>query len=466
MKKIFRTAIWVLLGLAALLLLALLATLTTVDRTPYGETAHYRQSRAMLDSMALDAAAATGPYLRAGWARRSLLPSMRLPLAGYGAREGQLMQGVKDSIFVRAVVLDNGNSRVGMLTADLLIIPVQVSRALDTALHSIGLSMDRLYLSATHTHGSIGGWDPSPVGEMFAGAYHQQVVQMIVQRMLEALQAAMENMQAVKVGFGQVDAGEFVYNRLVGAKGITDPWLRMMVLEREDSSRAVWLSFAAHATTLPDEEMRIHADYPGRLIQLLEARPDVDFAAFAAGAVGSHGPGGKGLSGQKKLELIASGLAERAAAVLDTLHTRPTTSLYMLRLPLMLGEPQLRISHSLRLRPWVFRYLAGQYPAYLLALKVGNGIFLGTPCDFSGELVPELHADNHFLMPTSFNGGYVGYITADKWYELDTYETRTMNWFGPGNGAYFVEIMNGMAAKLSSLPQHEQAPSERRLSDR
>ncbi len=40
-----------------------------------------------------------------------------------------------------------------------------------------------------------------------------------------------------------------------------------------------------------------------------------------------------------------------------------------------------------------------------------------------------------------FNGGYIGYIIRDEWYDLKEYETFYMNWFGPHNGAYFVEMI-------------------------
>jgi neutral ceramidase len=53
-------------------------------------------------------------------------------------------------------------------------------------------------------------------------------------------------------------------------------------------------------------------------------------------------------------------------------------------------------------------------------------------------------AQGQNLIVTSFNGGYVGYITKDEWYDLNKYETRTMNWFGPYNGAYFSEIIGSI----------------------
>jgi len=45
------------------------------------------------------------------------------------------------------------------------------------------------------------------------------------------------------------------------------------------------------------------------------------------------------------------------------------------------------------------------------------------------------------VLVTSFNGGYIGYITKDEWYNLKEYETFVMNWYGPYNGAYFVGLI-------------------------
>ena len=47
-------------------------------------------------------------------------------------------------------------------------------------------------------------------------------------------------------------------------------------------------------------------------------------------------------------------------------------------------------------------------------------------------------------MINSFNGGYIGYVTDDKWYDMEginTYETYTMNWYGPFNGKYFSDLI-------------------------
>ena len=80
-------------------------------------------------------------------------------------------------------------------------------------------------------------------------------------------------------------------------------------------------------------------------------------------------------------------------------------------------------------------------------------LMVGMPCDFSGELVAELDAyaktKGLNLLVTSFNGCYIGYITHDKHYDRDLYETKTMSWYGPYNGAYLQEVVKDIIDKLS-----------------
>ncbi|WP_332368477.1 hypothetical protein [Spirosoma telluris] len=124
----------------------------------------------------------------------------------------------------------------------------------------------------------------------------------------------------------------------------------------------------------------------------------------------------------------------------------------MFTLPLGLREPHPRVIGNWRVRPWLFYAIYGDYPSDLKALRIGQTVLLGTPCDFSGEFVadfkPLATQKGVNLMITSFDGGYIGYVTPDAYYNRPTYETRDMNWFGPYNGAYFEEMMMGLLKKI------------------
>ena len=45
---------------------------------------------------------------------------------------------------------------------------------------------------------------------------------------------------------------------------------------------------------------------------------------------------------------------------------------------------------------------------------------------------------------SSFNGSYTGYVVPDKYFYLDSYESKTMGWFGPAMGDYTMEMISGI----------------------
>src|SRR5690606_35755041 len=104
-------------------------------------------------------------------------------------------------------------------------------------------------------------------------------------------------------------------------------------------------------------------------------------------------------------------------------------------------------------RSWLFRTAFGEYPAFLTALRIGDLVMLGAPCDFSGYFHPAIDsaARNYNLqaMITSFNGGYIGYVTPSRYYDHDHYETRLMNWYAPGTGEYIQQNMEQLIRVLS-----------------
>jgi len=131
-----------------------------------------------------------------------------------------------------------------------------------------------------------------------------------------------------------------------------------------------------------------------------------------------------------------------------SLHLLRDSTLAMFRVPLELGKAQVKISRDWKVRPWLFQKAFGDSPNCITALRIGELVMLGTPCDYSGELTSELYAyakkNDLQAMVTSFNGGYIGYITPIRYYDVDHYETRLMNWYGPGSGEYMQECLNKM----------------------
>jgi hypothetical protein len=120
-------------------------------------------------------------------------------------------------------------------------------------------------------------------------------------------------------------------------------------------------------------------------------------------------------------------------------------SLKNARLDIQLREPHLRISDNWRIRPWLFDRLVGDTNAHFDITQIGNTLLISSSGEISGvfyekwEKLAESKGLN--LIITTFNGGYIGYITPDELYDKHFHEVREMNWYGPGNGKYFDDMI-------------------------
>lgn len=432
-------------------MLAVLAVslLTLNDNRPLEETDYYAATKKRLNAIKINGG--YGTALKGGWSKESITANAEIYIAGYGLRDIPA-SAVHDSIYVRTVVLDNGQQKVAMITMDLLIAPPLVVAQVIPVLGKLGYSRENIYFSATHTHSSAGGWAGGPGGRAMAGPKNEQMIKTIADAIVRSVQKAEGTASACQIGFQKINAGDYVSNRLFGETAVKDPWLRIMKIEKATQESALVLTYAAHPTDIPKDDNRISADYPGMLVTNLEKSGLCNFAAFFAGAVGSMRPTDNGEDSYKKAELIASNLANLVKVGSSSLKTDTTSLIRSTYLPLALRDPQLRLSKYIRIRPWVFNWLIGKQEIGMNALRIGDMVWIGTPCDYSGMLYSQSDSAAQYmgknLIITSFNGGYVGYITPDEYYNEQKAETQEMNWFGPYNGRYFREVIDGLVVKV------------------
>ncbi len=448
--KFLRITVKILSGLLILILVCLAFSITTVDRTDYRKMAYFKQMNDKLE--AWKPSKYTANNLKAGWATVSITPSKPTPTAGYGDRQGKSYQSIHDSVYVRAIVLSNSSKPIAIVSCDLLIFPPEVKNVLQEKLKTIGFDWSQVYVGTTHTHNSLGAWGKNPVGELFAGKYDQNTVNFIASKVMEAIKKASQNQASAKIGYGEINAKELVFNRLVGDKlGTTDPMIRLLKIQKQTGEIALFTTFSAHATTLNADKNFLSADYPGEYTKQMSK--SVNFVSFMAGAVGSSGPIGEDLPDDFEQEkIISEGLSAKVLQEINNIKCQEINTLSLSSFEISLREPQVRFAENWRFRPWVFKALYGEYSAEIKALSIGNNVLIGTPCDYSGELMPEVltaaKSRDLNLIITSFDGGYVGYITHDRHYDLNAYETRTMNWYGPQNGVYFQAIIQKILRKI------------------
>jgi hypothetical protein len=387
-------------------------------------------------------------HLEIGWAKQNISPSGLAPFAGYGLARAKSAK-VHDSLYVRAVAFRKGNQKVVVLAYDLLIAPPLVARKLAEKLPQIGLKRENLFFTATHTHHSLGGWAEGLAGIFMAAGEDEQIILMLVNQSFEAIKQAQKNLQNATIAYAQADASEYVKSRLHDQKELLDTKLRYLALTQQNGKSACLFSYSAHATCIDGLSEAFSRDYAGEAVDFLEKNGQndaipFDFAVFSAGMVASHTPTDFGLHNYAWTRKTGQGIAE-VILKNKAIQIEKNTQLYIQHLRVEMGKTNLRLSKDIKLRDWVFKSLYPYPEIYISILKIGNILWLGMPCDFSGELMPQLsqlaEKQGLKLIVTSFNGAYMGYVTPDKYYNWQHYETMELNWLGK-KGDEFVKILS------------------------
>ena len=448
MKTFLRYIFLTLIGVIAFLVLFVAVSVAPVNRTDVKTLPVYETMMERLDTLEIDFPSARNGF-SVGYGKINITPPAPVATAGYGKRKGKPYHMVHDSIYVRALVIDNGAMRVAVVSADLLIIPPTVTRALSSKLAEIGFSLDNTFLGATHSHNSVGHWGEGATCFIY-GSYDAEMVEFLAEAIVQSITQAQDNLLPSELRSGAISIPQAVENRLIDG-GNEDPYLRALEVHRSDSSKLVLASYAAHATCLSQSTLELSRDYPGMLVDELESR-DYDFAMFLAGAVGSH-KGSAPSNDWSCMAWMSEMITGRFYESRHTFEEIADSTIGMVRVPLALSQPQVRISEDWKVRAWLFRAAFGEYGAFITALRIGDLVMLGTPCDFSGEYHKSLDSlaqrNGLQVMVTSFNGGYIGYLTPERYYDVNHYETRLMNWYARGTGDYVKESLEKLMIAVS-----------------
>ncbi|SIO22671.1 neutral/alkaline non-lysosomal ceramidase N-terminal domain-containing protein [Algoriphagus halophilus] len=435
----------ILFGIFLFVFLVAIFTLTRVDRSPIEEQDFYKETFSDLEQLQLQGSE-TSVWL-AGWGKSNMTPDDPVELVGYAPRGNY--EFVQDSSFVKALALGNGETTVAWLSYELLIVHPHLAKEIQTAIRKQNLPIDQVIFTATHTHAGMGGYMPGPLGELAFGGYQEETVELIVNKTLKALNQALTTQDSTTIQYKKIDASEFVANRFVKEDPI-EPSIRQLIFTKKSGEKATFFTYSAHATILSSKFMGLSGDYPYYLMKDLEKR-GFDFAMFAAGTVGSHRPLASGNSPEKVQEYAhqLDSVMQIKMTYYATLHThRIETG----TLPIALREPHLRVSDNLRIRPWLFDYLLGETNVHFDITLIGNTLMIASSGEISGVFFAEWEKQAKEyglnLMITTFNGGYMGYITPDKYYDRKFHEVREMNWYGPGNGKYYDDLIRNIINKV------------------
>ncbi len=435
---------WIFSALVFLLVLFFIL-FSPVDNDPIEAKAFYKTTLAQLDTFRFERRPAT-TATKTAWFKVNITPSFPMPMAGYAPRDH--FDSVHDSVFVRGLVITNGNASVFFISADLLIFPPALKEKIITKYQPQNA---QYYFMASHAHSSLGTWDDSIVGNLILGSFNDAYWNQVADNVTSKLKDAQQHLIPSKISYLEPDAKEFVENRLDYQHGAVDGKVRSIKIIRSDSSRAIWMTFSAHPTNISHLSLTLSGDYPNALLK--KAEQDFDFAMFGTGMVGSHRVKGMEKREFEMCDELADKLYNKIKSAPE-LKLKDSIFMSIASIPVEYGKSQMHVLQNFAVRDWAFRGLLRSLQGDITYCKLGPIIFLGTPCDFSGEIFTEeklgelAEANGEKLFITSFNGDYTGYISCDKHYgHSEQEEVMALNWVGPHFGKYYSDIIKEIIAK-------------------
>ncbi len=351
--------------------------------------------------------------LKAGAARLLANPPYALPMAGYFGASWLNCRSSRDPIHVRALVLECGGSRVGLVSAETVLIPPGMRAEVEETAAFRRSGVRFWILGATHSHTAPGGHvEAWPAELLGTGWFDPLYRRFLVERIAEALESASRGLKPARLEFSRAQVAGVSFNRKIAAAE-ADPELAVLSVfpragpapagdqpaaepQPPAAPLARLLRFAAHPTLIPFYRRQISGDYPGALMRLLERDGSVDL--FTQGPSGDLAAGRPDdvppLTWERRLEEVAVRLHD-AARQAERSSSRPEPAPAGGEAPYRLSIAQAEMPLPPR-QPWrvpLFgRAIASHYPekVALRCLRirgVGADLFIAA---FPGELGTDL----------------------------------------------------------------------------
>jgi hypothetical protein len=274
-----------------------------------GVNSHSRRSLLTFLLLAVLTPRLQGAELALGAAAVEINPPPGIGLAGYYHERGH--EGVLDDILAKAMVLDDGQTRAAIVVCDLISMPKWiVDEARKLVAERTGLPAANVMIAATHTHTAPVLHRESSRDETDGGAKSvaKNYSQTLPKRIADAVAAANEKRQPVRISAAKEHEAQLAYNRrfwmrdgsvgwnpgklnpqIVRPAGPIDPEVGVFYAESLGSKPAPVLTFVNYALH-PDTTggTRISADYPGALSRALSLHKGPEMLTlFANGTCGN-----------------------------------------------------------------------------------------------------------------------------------------------------------------------------------
>lgn len=221
--------------------------------------------------------------LKAGVSKVDITPYVGIWLCGFAARQ-KPSENIHDNLYAKAIVFDDGNENLCMVTCDLLTLDQSsIENIRKIAQNITGLKAENIFISTTHTHSG-----PLSSHLRGFGPLDQAWVDILEKKIAGAVALAQRSLQDVTISAGK---GQASINMNRRGKTAIDRELGVVRVNRNDGNPlAIIMTYPCHPVIVPWNAYSISADYPGVASALIEEYYNGAIGLFFTGTCGDINP--------------------------------------------------------------------------------------------------------------------------------------------------------------------------------
>lgn len=235
--------------------------------------------------------------LRVGAARIDITPTAK---AATGLKNvwGTAFTGVHDHVYVRAIVIDNGQTSAALVSIDTASIPDTLAQR-QRIEKEIGVPAGQIMITTTHGHNAPIPWQPSTSRQY--GPETENYNNVVEKSLMEAVRQAKAHLQpgtmTLATGYADlnINRDEFVGDRWKTGRNPTRPSDKTVWVLRFDNAAgepvAFFVNYAVHGLILGPDNTLVTGDLPGSTSRFIESYyQDKVVSLWTSGPAGDQNP--------------------------------------------------------------------------------------------------------------------------------------------------------------------------------
>jgi neutral ceramidase len=406
--------------------------------------------------------------LRANAARVDLTPPLDLnfALGGYGARMSEPAQGIHDRIWVKALILSDGDKKFAIVTLDILALPPNIKPQVLKKLAESGWADANILLLPSHSHTSLDMTalnDKNTLNNPYLGIYQPSLKEFVVNSIIKVIKLADTNLKPIQVGTDRSTVMGMNRNRR--NEEATDQDLTVTRIDLLNGQPlALLINWTAHPTIMDENDMLVSGGWPGYLQRELEEWIGNDvLCMFYNGAEGDQSPiRPNGASHYEQAEIYGRKMAKQVYELYQEIKPEIMIPFSYNTTLVNLPQPQ---AHPMFHTTGGSEYgideagmkiiLSVMCPAQtaLEAVKIGDLLIVAAPGELTSTLGLKVKNKLSQLgVKYPVIGGladeWISYIVSTEQYNKGGYET-SVSFYGPDLGNTIVQAMLEAAMPLA-----------------